>query len=75
MRQILENQYCIHQPHAHNLFLEIFVEGGIFGFAIFAALLILCAYRIFKLCILSSRGRALGLSFLSGFPVNGMRNA
>jgi hypothetical protein len=24
---------------------------------------------------LSSRGRALGLSFLSGFPVNGMRNA
>jgi len=67
MRQVLENQYCIHQPHAHNLFLEIFVEGGIFGFAIFAALLILCAYRIFKLCILSSRGRALGLSFLSGF--------
>ncbi|NLB36872.1 MAG: O-antigen ligase family protein [Clostridiales bacterium] len=67
MREILANQYHIYQPHAHNLFLEIFVEGGIFGFTLFAALLLYCAYRIFQLCILSNRGRALGLSFLSGF--------
>ncbi len=31
-------------PHAHNLFLQLFIEVGVFGFALFAALLI-CLFQ------------------------------
>lgn len=65
-RNFLIEQSGINQPHAHNLFLELLVEGGVFGFTVFIAAVILIIYKLLKLCIISEKGRVLGLTFFAG---------
>lgn len=50
-RQMLHNIYNIKQPHAHNIFLESWVEHGIIGVILFTAILVvftICMIRLFS---------------------------
>lgn len=57
----------IYQPHAHNVFLQLFLEGGIFGVSVFFALIIWVIAGLMKLCIRSKEGRPLGVALLASF--------
>lgn len=46
---LLVEQYGIPRPHAHNLFLQMLVEGGIIGGAFVIAIVVLIAKNIYKL--------------------------
>ncbi len=46
---MLHNVYNVKQPHAHNIFLEAWVENGIFGVILLAAIFIVFAINIFRL--------------------------
>ncbi len=75
IREILHNTYNINQPHAHNLFLQILLENGIFGLGIFAAVLISFAVIMLKLARRGKKQRGFAVSLLSslvGFCMCGM---
>lgn len=65
VRHILSVQYGIKQPHAHNIFLQLFLEGGIIGIALFSALIIWVVVELIKLCIRSKEGRPLGVALIA----------
>ena len=43
VRQMLHNVYNIKQPHAHNIYFEVWLENGIFGMLLLAAIFIVFA--------------------------------
>lgn len=69
---LLQNRFGINQPHAHSLYFELLVEGGLISILFFAALLSLLVYDIFFLLRSGGKWRKMGvayLSSLSGFLV------
>lgn len=75
VRQLLHNDYNIMQPHAHNIFLEIWLENGIFGVLIFAALLLVFALNILKLFKKGKEQRYYAVTLfasMAGFVLCGM---
>ncbi len=65
VREILHNTYGIKQPHAHNIVLQIMLENGIVGLAVFAAILVVFAVNMIKLSRLGGRARGLAISLLA----------
>ena len=47
VRQMLHNTYKVMQPHAHNIFLEMWLENGILGPVILAAVFIVSIIELF----------------------------
>ncbi|HOO25229.1 MAG TPA: O-antigen ligase family protein, partial [Clostridiales bacterium] len=74
-RQILINQYGIFQPHAHSLFLQLYLEGGVIGGTLFLALIVWIFVDIIILYARSKQNRPLAVTFfasLTGFLVCGI---
>lgn len=75
VRQMLHNVYGIKQPHAHNIFLEAWVEHGIVGPILLAAVFVVFALNIIRLCRLGAKQKAYGVTLfasVSGFLLCGM---
>lgn len=75
VRQMLHNQYGIKQPHAHNIFLEIWLENGIIGTLIFALMLIVLTVNLIKLYIKGKEQRSYAVTLFAsvvGFVLCGM---
>ena len=66
VRQMLHNTYGIKQPHAHNIFLEAWVEHGIIGPILLAAILIVFVINIIKLIKCGTKQRELGVTLFAG---------
>lgn len=65
IREQLHNEFGILQPHAHNLFLQYFLEGGILGVLLFSALILCLTAAMIMLCIKSKSGRPFGVAVLA----------
>ncbi|MEI6580512.1 MAG: O-antigen ligase family protein, partial [Eubacteriales bacterium] len=65
VRNILVEEYGIKQPHAHNIFLQLFLEGGIIGISLFTLLIIWIAVELVKLCLRSKEGRPLAVGIIA----------
>lgn len=63
--QILHNDYGINQPHAHNIFLEFLIEGGVVGTGAFVAALVIMAISLMKISVKLKECRALGVTLLA----------
>lgn len=75
VRQMLHNTYNIKQPHAHNIFLEAWVEHGIIGPLLLAAIFVVFIINIIKLVKCGREQREIGVTLLasvSGFFLCGM---
>ena len=75
IRQLMHNDYGVMQPHAHNIFLEIWLENGVLGVALFAAILILFAINLLKLAKKGREYRYYAVTLfasVSGFVLCGM---
>ena len=75
VRQLLHNDYKIMQPHAHNIFLEIWLENGIFGVILFAAVLLIFALNVLKLLKKGKEQRYYAVTLfasVAGFVLCGM---
>lgn len=75
IRQVLHNTYNVKQPHAHNIFLEIWLENGILGVVLFAAILLVFAINILKLAKSGREQRYIAVTLfasVSGFVLCGM---
>ncbi len=75
VRQMLHNVYGVKQPHAHNIFLEAWVEHGIIGPILLAAIFVVFFINIIRLVRLGQKQREYGITLLasvSGFLLCGM---
>lgn len=63
--EILHNDYGIKQPHAHNIFLEFMIEGGIIGAGLFAISLLLLVIGMIKISVKLKEARALGVTLIA----------
>ena len=75
IREVLNNNYNIKQPHAHNLFLEILLENGIFGLVLFLAVPAVFAFMMIKLARKGKKQKGIAVTFLAslaGFCMCGM---
>ncbi len=75
VRRMLHDTYGIPQPHAHNLFLQILLENGAVGLALFAVILVLFAVRAVQLYRRGGKARGVGVTLLAsaaGFCACGM---
>ncbi len=75
VRQMLHKVYEIKQPHAHNIFLEAWVEHGILGPVLLAAIFVVFVINVIKLIKTGTKGREIGVTLLasvSGFFLCGM---
>jgi O-antigen ligase len=75
VRDILVNQYHINQPHAHNLFLQLYLEGGIIGGTLFALIVLWVLVDMVILSFRSKEGRPLAVAIiasLAGFLTCGV---
>lgn len=75
VRQMLHNTYGIKQPHAHNIFLEAWVEHGIVGPILLAAILVVFLINIIRLAKCGTKQRELGVTLfasVAGFVLCGM---
>ncbi len=75
IRQMLHNVYNIKQPHAHNIFLEAWVENGIFGAILLAFIFVVFVINIVRLIAKGGKGREFGITLLAsitGFLLCGM---
>jgi len=75
VRKLLVGTYGINQPHAHNIILQLMLEGGIIGTSIFVAAIVFIIVEMVKLGIRSKEGRSLGVAVIAsitGFLTCGM---
>lgn len=75
VRQMLHNTYGVKQPHAHNIFLEAWVEHGILGPILLAAIFVVFVITIIKLIKLGAKQKEYGVTLfasVSGFLLCGM---
>ena len=75
VRQMLHNVYNIKQPHAHNIFLEVWLENGIFGVILLAAVFVVFFINIIRLIKKGKTERELGITLfasMAGFVLCGM---
>ncbi len=74
-RQMLHNVYNIKQPHAHNIFLESWVEHGIIGVILFTAILVVFAIYMIRLFVKGGKARAYAVTLfasVAGFVFCGL---
>ncbi len=75
VRQMLHNTYGIKQPHAHNIFLEAWVEHGILGPILLIAIIVIFTINIIKLIKLGAKQKEYAVTLfasVSGFLLCGM---
>ena len=75
VRQMLHNVYEVKQPHAHNIFLEAWVEHGVVGPILLVAIFVIFFINIIKLVRLGQKQRQYGVTLLAsvaGFLLCGM---
>lgn len=75
IREILHGTYGIKQPHAHNVFLQVLLENGIFGVGLLAAAILCFAVMMIKLSTKGKAQRYTAITLLSsmvGFFMCGM---
>ena len=75
VRDALHETYHINQPHAHNILLELLLENGIVGAALFCAMLVLLAVRLLRLVRQGGKARGTAVTLLAavaGFCACGM---
>lgn len=65
VRNILHETYHIRQPHAHNLFLQILLENGVVGLALFGAILVLFLYNVYRLAKKGGKCRGIAVTLLA----------
>ena len=63
--EILHNDYGIKQPHAHNIFLEFLIEGGIIGAGLFAISLLLLVIGLVKIAVKLKESRPLSVTLIA----------
>lgn len=49
IRQVLHGTYGVMQPHAHNIFLEAWLENGVLGAVLLAAIFVVFFINVFRL--------------------------
>ena len=75
VRQMLHNVYSVKQPHAHNIFLEAWVEHGIVGPILLTAIFAVFFINVIRLIKLGHKQREYGVTLLAsvfGFILCGM---
>lgn len=75
VRQMLHNTYNIKQPHAHNIFLEAWVEHGIIGPILLVGILVVFLINIIRLAKCGKKQRELSVTLfasVAGFVLCGM---
>lgn len=65
VRDILVSQYNINQPHAHNLFLQLYLEGGLVGGALFTLIILWVIVDMIVLSFRSKEGRPFAVAILA----------
>lgn len=65
VRSRLHEIYGIKQPHAHNIFLEVQLENGVFGVAILIAVFVLFFINTLKLARLGAKQRELAVTLFA----------
>lgn len=65
VRQMLHNTYNIKQPHAHNIFLEAWVEHGIIGPVLLLAVFVVFAINAIRLIRRGVKEREIGVTLLA----------
>ncbi len=65
VRQMLHNTYNIKQPHAHNIFLEAWVEHGIIGPVLLLAVFVVFAVNAIRLIRRGVKEREIGVTLLA----------
>ncbi len=75
VRQMLHNVYNVKQPHAHNIFLEAWVENGILGVLLLIAVFLVFFINIVRLYRLKDKCREYAITLfasVAGFVLCGM---
>lgn len=75
VRQMLHNTYNIKQPHAHNIFLEAWVEHGIIGPILLVGILVVFLINIIRLAKCGTKQRELSVTLfasVAGFVLCGI---
>lgn len=75
VRRALHETYHVKQPHAHNILLEILLENGVVGAALFCGMLLLLAVRLIRMAKQGGKARGLAVTLLAsvaGFCACGM---
>ena len=62
---LLQNRFGINQPHAHSLYFELLVEGGLISILFFVAVLSLLVYDLFYLLRSGRQWRRMGVAYLA----------
>lgn len=65
VRQMLHNTYNIKQPHAHNIFLEAWVEHGIIGPVLLLAVFVVFAINAIRLIRRGVKEREIGVTLIA----------
>lgn len=60
--EVLREKYGIDQPHAHNVFLEFFVENGVLGAGLFTAVIVLFFVFVIRAARRGGKCRALSVT-------------
>lgn len=75
IRQVLHGTYGVMQPHAHNIFLEAWLENGILGVLALAAIFVVFFINVFRLFRKGSKQKAFAVTLfasITGFLLCGM---
>lgn len=75
VRQALHNIYGVKQPHAHNILLEAWVENGIFGVILFAAIMVIFFINMVRLFRNGGKAKEYAVTLfasVAGFVLCGM---
>lgn len=75
VRRALHETYHVKQPHAHNILLEILLENGVVGAALFCGMLLLLAVRLIRMAKQGGKARGVAVTLLAsvaGFCACGM---
>lgn len=62
---LLQSRFGINQPHAHSLYFELLVEGGLISILFFVAVLSLLVYDLFFLLRSGRKWRRMGVAYLA----------
>lgn len=75
VRDMFHNVYNVNQPHAHNIFLEAWIETGVFGALLLAAIFIVFSVNIIRLALKGQEQRYVAVTLfasIAGFVMCGM---
>lgn len=75
VRNAFHNIYNVKQPHAHNIFLEAWIETGIFGALLLAAIFVVFLINIIRLALKGQKQRYVAVTLfasVAGFVMCGM---